>query len=62
MRVKCIDASNNHGTGDGLLTEGKVYNVLGSHGGYYIMICDDGKEYTKDKTRFEKVSNNLEEK
>ena len=55
MRIKCIDASNKEGTGDGLLTEGKIYTVLGQLGGYYIIICDDGKEYSKVKIRFKRV-------
>ena len=52
MKVKCIDASNERGTGDGLLTIGKLYEVLGSLGGYYIIICDNGKEHIKLKCRF----------
>jgi len=56
MRVKCIDAGNEHGTGTGLLTEGKVYTVLHSFGGYHEMYCDDGKKYSKSKVRFTHVT------
>jgi hypothetical protein len=53
MRVTCIDASDDCGTGSGLLTEGKEYTVLGVLGGYYTIRCDDGKIYTKLKRRFD---------
>lgn len=53
MLVKCIDAGNKHGTGAGLLSYGKLYRVKQSYGGYYVIDCDDGKEYTKAKMRFE---------
>lgn len=55
MRVKCIDAGNKKGTGTGLLTEGKIYNVLRRLGGYYEIYCDDGKIYSKNVSRFEIV-------
>jgi len=52
MVVICKDASDAHGTGKGLLTEGKEYLVYGSLGGYYDIVCDDGKMRTKMKCRF----------
>lgn len=52
MKVKCIDNGNDCGTGDGLLTRNKIYNVSSSLGGYYNVLCDNGKTYTKCKTRF----------
>ena len=52
MKVRCIDAGNTKGTGDNLLTHGKIYDTLGSHGGYYNIRCDTGKIYTKDQSRF----------
>ena len=52
MRIKCIDAGSTYGTGKGLLTEGKIYNTNRKHGGYYVVTCDDGKEYTKSTHRF----------
>lgn len=52
MRVKCIDNGDGIGRGTGLLTEGKVYEVRGTLGGYYNILCDDGKEYSKLKIRF----------
>jgi hypothetical protein len=52
MKVKCIDATNEHGTGLGLLTHGKVYIVYGQHGGYYEIMCDNGRMLTKSKSRF----------
>lgn len=55
MIVECIDAGNEHGLGTGLLTLGKAYHVKYSHGGYYVINCDDGKEYTKSKARFKHV-------
>lgn len=50
----CVDAGNDKGTGTGLLTKGKKYENLGRHGGYYYILCDDGKVRTKDTTRFKK--------
>ena len=56
LRVRCIDASDDRGTGTGLLTEGKIYTVLGFVGsGYYIIRCDNGKEYSKLAVRFERT-------
>ena len=55
MKVICVDSGDENGTGKGLLTEGKVYIVLSQLGGYYIIICDDGKKYTKLKIRFNPV-------
>ena len=52
MRIKCIDAGNQYGTGKDLLTEGKIYHTNRRHGGYYVIICDDGEEYTKSIDRF----------
>tara|TARA_R110000851_G_scaffold328133_1_gene498418 strand:+ start:744 stop:929 length:186 start_codon:yes stop_codon:yes gene_type:complete len=52
LQVRCIDAGSKYGTGDGLLTENKLYDVHGLQGGYYIILCDDGVEYTKAKARF----------
>ena len=49
MKVKCVDAGEKHGTGKGLLTKDKVYGVISHHGGYYNIICDDGKSYSKLK-------------
>ena len=54
--VICTDASDNCGTGTGLLTEGKSYTIYGSFGGYYVIRCDDGKQRSKLKNRF-KVAN-----
>ena len=56
MRVKCVNAGDDCGTGTGLLTEGKVYMVYGQLGGYYDILCDNGKKYTKSKSRFVYVS------
>lgn len=53
----CVDAGNEKGTGTNLLTKGKKYEYLGSFGGYYNIMCDDGIVRTKDKTRFEFVRN-----
>ncbi len=52
MRMICIDAGNEHGTGTKLLTHGKVYSCSVTVGGYYNVLCDDGKWYTKLKIRF----------
>lgn len=55
MQVKCINAGDDCGTGTGLLTEGKIYNVLGNPyngDGYYSILCDDGIVHTKLKDRF----------
>jgi len=52
MRLRCIDAGNAVGTGTGLLTEGRIYNVNKSFGGYYEVTCDDGVVYSKLKERF----------
>lgn len=52
MKVKCIDATNERGTGLGLLTHGKVYHVYGNQGGYYEIMCDNGRMLTKSKSRF----------
>ena len=57
MSVKCVDASDKGGTGTGLLTEGKLYDVLGHFGGYFEIRCDDGKLRSKLKNRFKYVSN-----
>lgn len=52
MKVICTDASDYHGTGKGLLTEGKRYQVYGQLGDYYEIRCDNGKMRTKAKARF----------
>ena len=52
MFLMCKDASNAKGTGVGLLTEGKKYHCIQMGGGYYSVKCDDGKTYTKCKSRF----------
>jgi len=59
--VTCIDASDTGGTGTGLLTEGKKYGVYGEYGGYYIIICDDGKSRTKSKSRFKYIKEGTNE-
>jgi hypothetical protein len=53
MKLKCIDASDEKGTGKGLLTEGKIYYSINEFGGYYEILCDNGQIHTKDKSRFE---------
>ena len=55
MRVVCVDASDNRGTGTGLLTEGKEYEVGYQQGGYYQVLCDNGKVYSKYTNRFKLV-------
>lgn len=47
--LECIDADG-HG-----LTLGKLYTQLTSYGGYYEIVADDGKVYSKYKDRFKKV-------
>lgn len=55
MKVTCIDASDNQGTGTGLLTVGKEYDAMGAEGGYYLILCDNGEYRAKCKGRFETV-------
>lgn len=52
MYVTCIDAGEDKGTGNGLLTLGRKYEVLSQLGGYYMVRCDDGNLYSKSKLRF----------
>jgi hypothetical protein len=52
MRMTCINADDDIGTGTGLLTKGKVYMVTEADSGYYNVQCDDGKLYTKLRRRF----------
>ena len=56
MKAICIDASNDHGTGRGLLTQGKTYTVEQACGGYYTVLCDNGQWVTKLKSRFTLVA------
>ena len=52
MVVTCINAGDGTGTGSGLLTLGRKYKVISELGGYYCIQCDDGKVYSKCKSRF----------
>lgn len=52
MQMICIDAGDAVGMGNALLTHGKVYSCSHTVGGYYHVLCDDGRWYTKLKLRF----------